>query len=519
VKALHELSTREAGRLLREGSLTSQALTADSLSRIRSLNPSLNAFILVTEERALQDAVRADEEIRAGIDRGPMHGIPYALKDILATAGIPTTCHSRLRLGYVPADDCAVEERLRAGGGVLLGKLATHEFALGGPSFDLPFPPARNPWNLDHFTGGSSSGAAAAVAGGLTRATVGSDSSGSMRGPACYCGAVAMKATYGRVSRRGVFPLSFALDHCGPITWTVEDAALLLQVIAGHDPRDPSSADVATPNFSRDLGQDLAGVRIGFPRHLAADAEAASPEVIAGLDAAAEQLGRLGADVEEIRFPDFDLFNACGRVIEIAEAHAVHEHDLRARPLDYGRYTYQRIVVGATLSAADLVQAFRLRRELSAVVNGEILSRYQALLAACALKPAPRLADFPPDWPVGAVTQHTIAFNVTGNPALAIPTGFSSGGLPIGMQLVGRFFDEPTVFRIGAAFESAAGPKRRPQLEPQDRHSANGTSTSAGVSDPCSKRWSAEVNSDSSPSAIRTTSPIRPRALDSGSRT
>ena len=229
--------------------------------------------MLVTRERALADAERADRELAAGIDKGPMHGIPYGLKDIYDTAGIRTTCHSKLLVDNVPREDSVVEAKLKAGGAVLLGKLATHEFAIGGPSFDLPFPPARNPWNVDHFTGGSSSGSAAAVAAGFTRMAMGSDTGGSIRGPAFYCGIVGLKPTYGRVSRRGVFPLSYTLDHCGPLTWTVEDAALAMQVIAGHDPQDPASADVPVGDFTQELGRDLAGLRLAYPRSFFAQSE------------------------------------------------------------------------------------------------------------------------------------------------------------------------------------------------------------------------------------------------------
>ncbi len=202
---LHELSIAEAGRALRSGAITSVALTSHALSRIAALDPLLNAFVLVTRERAMADAERADGELQAGIDKGPLHGIPYALKDIYATAGIRTTCHSKLLIDHVPTEDCVVEAKLRAGGAVLLGKLATHEFAFGGPSFDLPFPPARNPWNRDCFTGGSSSGSGAAVAAALTRVAMGSDTGGSIRGPAFFCGIVGLKPTYGLVSRRGCF--------------------------------------------------------------------------------------------------------------------------------------------------------------------------------------------------------------------------------------------------------------------------------------------------------------------------
>lgn len=421
--------------------------------------------MLVTRERALADADRADRERKSGIDRGPMHGIPYALKDIYATAGIRTTCHSKLLLDNVPAADCVVEAKFKAGGAVLLGKLATHEFAIGGPSFDLPFPPARNPWNLEHFTGGSSSGSGAAVAAGLVRTAMGSDTGGSIRGPAFYCGTVGLKPTYGLVSRRGVFPLSYTLDHCGPLSWTVEDAALTMQVIAGHDPLDPASADIPAADFAGGLARDLAGLELAYPRSFFVDMEGISPDVIASLDAAAHQLARLGAKVEEVTLPDFELFNACGRVILTAEAYAIHEQDLLSRPLDYARYTYQRMMLGATLSAADLTQAFRMRRELATVVNNRILGTYDAIITANGLTPAPRLDEFPADVPP-KMTLQTMPFNVTGNPTLAIPTGFSKSGLPLGMQIVGRAFDEPTVLRIGAAYERATRwIDERPPLE------------------------------------------------------
>ncbi len=371
---LHELSIAEAGRALRSGAITSVALTSHALSRIAALDPLLNAFVLVTRERAMADAERADGELQAGIDKGPLHGIPYALKDIYATAGIRTTCHSKLLIDHVPTEDCVVEAKLRAGGAVLLGKLATHEFAFGGPSFDLPFPPARNPWNRDCFTGGSSSGSGAAVAAALTRVAMGSDTGGSIRGPAFFCGIVGLKPTYGLVSRRGVFPLSYTFDHCGPLTSTVLDAALVMQVIAGDE--------IGDRDIGAGIGQDLSGLKIAYPRHFFADAEGVSAEVVASLDAAAQKIAGLGAAVGEVTLPDFEIFNACGRVIIAAEAYAIHEQDLKDRPLDYGRYTYQRMVAGATLSAADLVQAFRLRRELALTVNTRILKTYDAIVTA-----------------------------------------------------------------------------------------------------------------------------------------
>jgi aspartyl-tRNA(Asn)/glutamyl-tRNA(Gln) amidotransferase subunit A len=453
-KLLHELSIAEAGAKFRSGALTSAALTEHALSRIASLDPGLHAFVLLTAERARADAAAADADFAKGVDHGPMHGVPYALKDIISTAGIRTTGHSKLLIDNVPTEDAEVAARLRKGGGVLLGKVGTFEFAIGGPSFDLPFPPARNPWNDQHTTGGSSSGSASAVAAGMVRTAMGSDTGGSIRGPAFYCGTVGIKPTYGRVSRRGVFPLSYTLDHLGPLSWTVEDAALTLQAIAGFDPADPGSADVPVPDFMAGFGQDLKGLKLAYPRKFHADDPLATAEIIASLDDAAQKLAALGAEVAEVVFPDYALFDACGRVILNAEAYAIHEKDLKSRPLDYGRYTFQRIAPGVVLSAADLVQAFRLRRELSGFVNREILGKYDAIVTATALSPAQRFDSFGKDATRWAGSR-TIAFNVTGNPALAIPTGFSPDGLPLGMQVVGRAFDEPKVFRIGAAYEAA----------------------------------------------------------------
>ncbi len=459
---LHELSLAEAGRRLRDGDVTAATLAEDALTRIAKIDPAIDSFITVTAARARADAARADADFAAGVDRGPMQGVPYALKDIYDTAGIRTTCHSKLRLDNVPATDSVVAAKFKAQGGVLLGKLATHEFALGGPSFDLPFPPARNPWNRDHIPGGSSSGSGAAVAAGLVRMAMGSDTGGSIRGPAAYCGTVGLKPTYGLVSRRGVFPLSTTLDHCGPLSWSVEDSAIALQVIAGYDALDPASVDVPIPKYRAGLQDGVRGLRIGLPRHFYAKAEHVSPEVVAAIDRAAQILGELGATVEEVTLPEFDLFSICGRVIMLTEAYAIHEQDYQARPLDFGLLTYLRMTLGAFVTGADLHQAMRLRRELAVAVN-TTLRRYDALITATALAPAPSFAESKPGTPAWAM--QTMPFNVTGNPAMSIPTGFSASGLPLSMQIVGRAFDEATVLRIGAAFEAATGlTAKRPAL-------------------------------------------------------
>lgn len=455
-KPLHELSIAEAGEALRSGTVTSAALTEDALARIAALDEQIDSFLMVTAERARADAAQADADFAAGVDKGPMQGIPYALKDIYMTKGIRTTCHSKLLIDNVPDIDSVVGQKLAAGGGVLLGKTATHEFAFGGPSFDLPFPPARNPWDRDCMPGGSSSGSGAAVAAGLTRMAMGSDTGGSIRGPAAYCGTAGLKPTYGLVSRRGIFPLSFTLDHAGPLAWTVGDCAATMQVIQGFDPLDPASAEVPEIDFLSGLGDGIEGMRFAVPRHFFEGKDALDPEVLTAFDAALVKLKELGAVIDTVTLPDFDLFNAAGRVIITAESFAIHEKNLQERPLDYGRYTMMRMCAAAGVSAADLTQALRARTILSKAVNREVLGSYDAIVTALAFTTAPRFDSMDPKVPP-AYTIQSMPFNLTGNPALAMPTGLSSGGLPLSLQIVGRPFDDARVLQIGQALESATG--------------------------------------------------------------
>jgi aspartyl-tRNA(Asn)/glutamyl-tRNA(Gln) amidotransferase subunit A len=446
-----DLSIAEMGRALRAGQVTAEQLARDALARVAARDGALHAFVLVTHERALEDARRADAELRTGRDRGPLHGIPHALKDIYDTAGIRTTCHSRLRFDNVPAMDSAVAAKFMDAGAVLLGKLATHEFAIGGPSFDLPFPPSRNPWNVEHVTGGSSSGSATAIAARMVRMAMGSDTGGSIRGPAAWCGLAGIKPTYGRVSRRGVFPLSWTLDHCGPLARSVEDCAITLQILAGHDPQDAASADVPVPDYRAGLERGVNGMRIGMPRAFFASANATTPEVVAGIDRTATQLRAAGALVEDITLPDYGLFAASGRVIMMAEAFAIHEADMRNRLLDYGEITAGRFILGAAITAADYINALRARRELTDAVNAA-LERYDVLLTASALNTAPRF-DAPVDALSSASPMQTIPFNVTGHPAMSVPIGLARSRLPLSVQVVGRPFDEAMVLRVGRAIE------------------------------------------------------------------
>ncbi|MBV8458017.1 MAG: amidase, partial [Acetobacteraceae bacterium] len=322
-------------------------------------------------------------------------------------------------------------------------------------SFDLPWPVARNPWNTEHVTGGSSSGSGAAIAGGMLRMATGSDTGGSIRGPAAWCGAAGIKPTYGRVSRRGVFPLSWTLDHCGPLGRSVEDCAIALQVMAGHDPDDPASVDVFVPDFRAGLEQGVAGLRIGVPPAFLAEAKMVTSEVLAGIDRTFGRVRDAGATVEDVSLPDYAIFSIAGRVIMMAEAFAIHQADMRERMLDYGERTARRFVQGAALTAVDLVDALRARRELTAAVN-VAFQRYDALLTANALLTAPRF-DAMPDTLSSTAPMQTIPFNVTGHPAMSVPIGLAPNRLPLSVQVVGRPLDEAMVLRVGRAVEKLSG--------------------------------------------------------------
>jgi aspartyl-tRNA(Asn)/glutamyl-tRNA(Gln) amidotransferase subunit A len=451
---LHTLPLVELGQRLRHGRLSSVKLVDYFLARITRFNPHVKAFISIDSARAHRDALRADVELARGHDRGPLHGIPYALKDIFDVADTMTTCHSKIMLHHIPSHSCTVERKLVSGGGIYLGKLATHEFALGGPSVELPFPPACNPWNPMFFTGASSSGAGAAIAAGLVPIAIGSDTSGSIRGPACLCGVVGFKPTFGLVSRHGVFPLSWSLDHCGPITRFAADSSQVMQVIAGHDPHDPTSS-ANTFDFLAPPAINWRNMRIAWPRHLLTDNPHTHPELLAAMDDSVKVLRNAGAVVEEIQFKDFNLFNACGRIIMAAESFAIHQKNLRDRPGDFGRFTYQRVLPGATVSAAELLDAQRLRNELTGWLNSNIFPQYQLLIFPSTLRPAPAFSEFSTDWPPPAnvMPTQTIPFNVTGNPALNLPIGLASNGLPMGMQLVGPLFGDQTLLAAGSALE------------------------------------------------------------------
>jgi aspartyl-tRNA(Asn)/glutamyl-tRNA(Gln) amidotransferase subunit A len=451
-----QLTIAEASRAIAAGSLSPVALTEAYLDRIAALDGELHSYVLVLRDQALA-AARA---LAGRPARGALHGIPIGLKDIYKTRGIRTTAGSRRYLDHIPDGDADTWVRLREAGAILLGKQETHEFAIGGPDFTLPFAPARNPWNTAHYPAGSSSGSAAAVAAGLCAGAMGSDTGGSIRGPAAYCGIVGLKPTYGRVSRRGVFPLSYTLDHCGPLTRTVEDCAIMMQALAGYDPDDPASADVPVPDYRAALATRLDGLRIGVVRHFHEhDAVAAfgpdsapSAAYTTAFDAACRSLESLGARLTDIKLsPLIDYLDA-NRLIMLAEAYALHEKDFRERPQDFGHHMFARIALGAFLTAADYVEAMRQRRELC-VEFARALDGVDVVVSANSTGPAPRI-DTIPTYSTFERASYTGPYNLTGSPALSVPIGFEDR-LPLAFQIAGKPFDEATVMRVGHAFEQA----------------------------------------------------------------
>ena len=453
------LTIAEASKLIAAKQLSPVELTKDCLARMKAYDNTLHAFILPTEERALSDARAAEARMMAGATKGPLDGIPIGHKDIYNTAGIRTTGHSRLLEDNVPAADATSVRKWAEAGVVLMGKLSTHEFAMGGPSFDLPWPPARNPWNPEHFTAGSSSGTGAAVASGMILGGTGSDTGGSIRGPAAFCGIAGIKPTYGLVSRVGVLPLSFSMDHAGPMAWTVQDCALLLQAMAGYDPADPASADRPVPDFVSDIGKGVKGLRIGVVRHFFETDNPVSPATRVGIDHALDVFEHLGAEIAEVTLSPMADYAACGWVIISSEAYAVHEPWLKARFNDYGELFRDRLALGGFIRATDYVQAMRRRRTLCEELKA-VMAHHDILVSASAVGEAPKITEVP-KWATMEKPSLTTPFNLTGYPAMSVCTGFGAVGLPVSMQLVARPFAEATLFQAGHAYEAAVGLRRR----------------------------------------------------------
>jgi aspartyl-tRNA(Asn)/glutamyl-tRNA(Gln) amidotransferase subunit A len=455
--ALTTLTLRQQSDLLHRRALSPVELAEAYLARIGDLNATLNAYYTVTAEAARAQARQAEAELAAGEDRGPLHGIPIGLKDLVATAGVRTTAGSKILADWVPSEDATVVQRLRAAGAVLLGKCAMTEFAMGHPH-NPHYGPTRNPWDLERTPGGSSSGSAAATAAGLASASLGSDTACSIRQPAAYCNLVGLRPTHGRVSLVGVVPLAHSYDTVGPITRTVEDAALLLQALAGPDVADPATEPVPVPDYRAALRPGLQGLRVAVPRPYFWDR--LDGAVAAAVEAALAVLRRLGARVADVALPGLEAALAARQVVNDAEAYAVHAAWLRERRQDYGDEVGGRLPRGADVGGEALARAQEQVRRFVASTHA-LLAEHDVLVTPTTPTPAWRFDT--PLATVGGVEEPnrtfglrlTLPFSALGGPSLSVPCGFSADGLPIGLQIAGRRWDEATVLRVGHAYEQA----------------------------------------------------------------
>jgi aspartyl-tRNA(Asn)/glutamyl-tRNA(Gln) amidotransferase subunit A len=463
------LTLTDAAALIQSRALSPVELTRALLERIDRYEPLLNSFIAVTAENALAEAERAEREIAAGLYRGPLHGIPLAVKDLIDTAGIPTTCGARFMAEHVPEVDATVVTRLKEAGAVLLGKLNLHEFAYGVSTINPHYGATRNPWDPARIPGGSSGGSGAAVAATLCLGALGTDTGGSIRIPAALCGVVGLKPTYGRVSRSGVFPLGWSLDHVGPLARRAADCACLLQAIAGPDPRDPTTRSVPVPDYRAALTGDVRGLRVGVPREYFF--EGVDLEVEAAFHEAIEVLELQGASVREIALPHIRHARTIMATIIASEAYSVHEENLRSRAEEYGSDVRARLRWGECLLASHYLKAQRARQLLrdgftTALREVDLIATPATPVAALPIESIQRGGSDAFAAAARTLTQMTGPFNLTGLPALSIPCGFTGDGLPIGLQLAARPFDESTLLNAAHAYEEAtAWHTRRPELD------------------------------------------------------
>ena len=449
---------QQLGRQLRDRSISPVELTRDSLARIEKLNPQLNGFITVLSDSALEDARRAEQEILRGDYRGPLHGIPIGLKDIFDTHGTRTTAGSALFKDRVPTEDAEAVCRLRAAGAILLGKQNLHEFAYGGSSMISFFGEVHNPWDLSRIAGGSSGGSAASVAAGLGLAAVGTDTAGSVRLPASYCGVVGLKPTYGRVSARGVIPLSWSFDHVGPIANSVSDAGLMLQVLAGYDSGDPASIDTPVPDFTARLDHLPPTLRIGVPRAFFFDD--LHPEVEAAIEKAIQVSRDLHAEIHDVK-----LEVSTDRTLSSAESFAYHETFVAQSAELYQPATLARIQSAANTSAAAVLRA-RRELEISRHAIRKIFEDVDILLTPTVPVPPPAISDLkahPENLRPAELLmlRNTRPFNVWGIPTISLPCGFTTDGLPIGLQLATAPWREDLVLQVAQCYERATDWRKR----------------------------------------------------------
>jgi aspartyl-tRNA(Asn)/glutamyl-tRNA(Gln) amidotransferase subunit A len=447
----------QAAADLRARRVSSVELTRAALATIERLNPKLNAFLTVTAEAAMARAAAADAELARGEDRGPLHGAPIALKDVFCTRGVRTTCGSLLFADYTPDHDSAVAEKLAAAGAVLLGKTNMHELAYGITSNNPHFGAVRNPWDVERIPGGSSGGSAAAVAAGMAFMAMGSDTGGSIRLPAALCGVVGLKPTFGRVSRYGVLPLDFSLDHMGPLTRSVRDAAVTLEALAGYDGRDDTSSRRPVEGYTPEPGCSIAGLRVGLAENFYC--ERLQPEVAAAVRGAAGRAESLGARVVPVRVPDIAALNAVARVILLSEASAAMERHLGDRNR-FGADVLALLDQGRLVAAVDYVNAQRLRRMFQRDFRRvwrdvDCLFVPTSAITAAKIGATTVSIDGADEDVRLANTRFLRGFNALGLPALSVPCGLDAAGMPIGLQIVGPEFGEATVLRAGAALEDS----------------------------------------------------------------
>lgn len=454
------LSIAEAAAALRDGSLTSVALTRTSLDRIAAYDTALGAYVTVIGEAALEAAAAADAMFAAGEDLGLLQGIPLAVKDIIATKDAPTTANSRvLDPDWGKGIDAPVVARLRAAGAVITGKTTTSEFACGLPDPTKGFPIPCNPWNLEHTAAGSSSGTGIAVAAGYVLGGLGTDTGGSVRAPATVSGCTGLKVTYGRVPKSGVVPLGYSLDSVGPLARSAADCALLMEVMSGYEPGDPSSADVPVPHFSAALDGDLTGLKVGIPTTYFFDNPALDPEVHDAVTSVSTVLAGLGAELVEVIVPFPQAANDANNLTFLAEGYAYHRANLRTRWSDFGYSTRDVLARGAMFLGSDYVQAQRVREAFRTEMQ-KVFSQVDVLLTPAAVGPAGRRAEMDMGHLFTGV-GFTGQWNLVGLPAISAPCGFSSTGLPLAFQIVGGAFDEAAVLRVTDAYQRVTDWHRR----------------------------------------------------------
>lgn len=455
-------------KAIRKKEISPVEVTKVCLERIKAYDSKINAFITVLPERALKTARLMEREIQKGKYRGPLHGIPYAAKDLFFTKGIPTSCGSKILKDFVPTYDATVISRLNSAGAILLGKLNMHEFAYGTTSVNPHYGAVHNPWDKGRITGGSSGGSAAALVCSFALLTLGTDTGGSIRIPSALCGVSGLKPTFGRISKYGVYPLCWSLDHPGPMAKSVADLAIALHTLAGYDPGDPSSAKSSVPNYPRALTYDLQGLRIGVPKEYYFDH--LEVEVHQSVAQAIKDLKKIGAKIYSVSIPHLPEFSAAAFISLLAEGAACLEKWHKTRAADIGKDVLARLNLGAAIRATQYLQAQRIRRMAQETFR-EVFNKVHVLITPQLPIVAPAIGqetisigDFT-EGVASALTRFTRIFNLTGLPTISVPCGFSTSGLPIGLQIVGQVFDEGTILRVGHAYQMhTSWHKRQPDF-------------------------------------------------------